>query len=165
MCLRKIIMQSMLPLLLLLGCGVENHGINNTPATSSVAELSKKAPGFFIYRGGDSSFADGAVNIYVDQHYFATLLPATYRFIQLCPGKHTLSLALSGQDPAYRAKSMAQYSFVIEPKAINYQKVMLDQSGYLRVDTGSVQDVNVLLPTLQLSKHTISRLLPGINCH
>lgn len=167
------IVSSLLSILLftsLVGCSsssAEHRGmindINHTPAITSMAQLRDGTTGLFVYRT-DLPKDTAAINVFVDEAYFASLLNDSYRFVTLCPGIHSVNAVYHYDDPAYEEKLEKMRNIELNEGEVAMIKVTANQKEQILMQDASFDEVEDVLDDLVLQDFTLSRVLTGQNC-
>lgn len=145
-------------------CSPTPHGnVNHTAVIESVDMLPLRAAGVLVFRE-DRPFDTSAVNVYIDGDYFTSLQKDSYRYVDLCPGRHYIAAAVHHSDPGYYSKLKTDQPFELGKGEVAYLKIAGNTNGQVQFVSVTAQEAERVLGHLQLQDHTLSRVVSGSKC-
>lgn len=112
----------------------------------------------FFRDAGASARSRQSVNVYINGQYQASLVDNNFSEYALCPGQHSLVVAINDAQQRYAAKQQ-RTNFVVGSEPIQYFRVSEDAAGQVRVVPATAAAAQAAVPSLRTRQaHTISRV-------
>lgn len=98
------------------------------------------------------------VNVYINGQYQTSLVDNNFSEYALCPGQHSLVVAINDAQQRYATKQQRS-NFVVGSEPMQYFRVSEDAAGQVRVVPATTAAAQAAVPSLRTRQaHTISRV-------